>query len=236
MPFDASYLGAWPANGGLLAFYYPDRAEPCDHLCHAEFLANFYPSPLVVAGVQFRNAEAAFQAQKFVTTAPQYLPNFQACVTGDQAFQLKRQLEAQHLNDPDYGGHGDNWSAMWAVLVAKFSHLQLRAQLASTSTAFLLEHNSAIGRDEIWSNNGDGSGSNWLGLQLMLLREEGRPGPWAPLLSQIVQGHFLDEWQQLVSNATQVLQSQLFRAPGGGHGGAQRRSASLPLGGMRRRW
>jgi len=37
----------------------------------------------------------------------------------------------------------------------------------------LLKHGSADGRDKIWSNNGKhGNGKNWLGMQLMLLRDE----------------------------------------------------------------
>ena len=36
---------------------------------------------------------------------------------------------------------------------------------------YLLEHNAATGRDKIWSNNNDGEGTNWLGLQLMVVRD-----------------------------------------------------------------
>lgn len=75
------------------------------------------------------------------------------------------------------------------------------SKLLETRDAFLLEHNSKSGRDkacvhcmawhgilgkwtgddpveraanlrQIWSDNLDGSGKNWLGLQLMLLRDQ----------------------------------------------------------------
>jgi hypothetical protein len=45
-------------------------------------------------------------------------------------------------------------------------------QLLLTDDAYLLEHNSKSGRDFLWSDNQDGEGQNWLGLQLMLLRDE----------------------------------------------------------------
>lgn len=35
---------------------------------------------------------------------------------------------------------------------------------------FLLEHNETT-RDDTWSDNYNGTGSNWLGLQLMIIRE-----------------------------------------------------------------
>ena len=62
---------------------------------------------------------------------------------------------------------------MWAVLKAKFSpRSHMAEQLLMTGDAYLLEHNSKSGRDFLWSDNQDGEGQNWLGLQLMLLRDE----------------------------------------------------------------
>merc|ERR1719223_1560923 len=61
---------------------------------------------------------------------------------------------------------------MRAVLRAKFAPgTPLATALSRTGDAFLLEHNSAKGRDKIWSDNCDGEGTNWLGLQLLLLRD-----------------------------------------------------------------
>merc|ERR1712226_874691 len=62
---------------------------------------------------------------------------------------------------------------MWAVLKAKFVKGSIVAHLLlETEDAFLLEHNEVAGRDKVWSDNHDGEGTNWLGLQLMLLRDE----------------------------------------------------------------
>jgi len=62
---------------------------------------------------------------------------------------------------------------MLAVLRAKFRPGSGCAQaLLKTQDAFLLEHNSVEGRDKVWSDNCNGDGTNWLGMQLMLLRDE----------------------------------------------------------------
>jgi len=105
---------------------------------------------------------------------------FAAC-NGSQAFQLKRSLEQDGISpDYTYGGFGSNWKAMWAVLRAKFQPgplptskgvvtqpfglgSPLATRLVETGDSFLLEHNERTGRDLVWSDNQDGTGSNWLG-------------------------------------------------------------------------
>merc|ERR1712008_152460 len=73
--------------------------------------------------------------------------------------------------DYSFAGFGSNWRGMWAVLEAKFRPGSRMAQaLISTGDAFLLHHNSMSGRDTVWPDNCDGEGTNWLGLQLLLLR------------------------------------------------------------------
>ncbi len=144
----------------------------------------------------FRNAEAAFQACKFWPRAGQFEK-----LSGEGAFRLKRSQGFRGHEDFTYGGFvpapgqlgdGANWLAMRAVLAAKFqppppagdaptsggeeapddpSQVLGRALLA-TGDAFLLEHNETSGRDATWSDDGDGSGANWLGAQLMLRRDE----------------------------------------------------------------
>merc|ERR1711920_706262 len=44
--------------------------------------------------------------------------------------------------------------------------------LTLTGDTYLVEHNSQAGRDLQWSDNFDGTGTNWLGLQLMLIRDK----------------------------------------------------------------
>ncbi|CAJ1401938.1 unnamed protein product [Effrenium voratum] len=109
--------------------------------------------------------------------------------SGAEAFRTKRQL--QGMEAFSYAGHGSNWAAMRHVLTRKFQDPELCEGLLATGDALLLEHNPVPNRDCIWSDNSDGSGKNWLGLQLMLLRDElsgasvwrlwlepGRPAVW----------------------------------------------------------
>jgi len=177
----------------VLGFYYPDRMEPCDVLCGVQFLSNFWtlPEQLQLCAASpgkreeehyFFNAEAAFQALKFWDVAEQF-----SGLRGDEAFTLKRKLAGKE--DFSYAGMGSNWKAMDAVLRAKFKpRSQLTERLLGTNDAYLLEHNSVTGRDQQWSDNSDGEGTNWLGLQLMILREEyrGLDRPWTTWLIHLI--------------------------------------------------
>mmetsp|Transcript_9191 Transcript_9191/g.21490 ORF Transcript_9191/g.21490 Transcript_9191/m.21490 type:complete len:507 (-) Transcript_9191:46-1566(-) len=157
----------------LIAFYYPGREEVWDRIFNCSFLGNFYDlgqgalslSPPEGSRCCFRNAEAAFQATKFWRHAHEF-----ANLSGGDAFAKKKQLF--HSTDLSYSGYGSNWQAMLAVLRAKFQIPMLAAALLRTKDAFLLEHNAEEGRDKIWSDNRNGEGKNWLGLQLMLVRDE----------------------------------------------------------------
>merc|ERR1712190_668593 len=114
---------------------------------------------------RFRNAEAAFQALKYWSCAELF-----GSVSGEDAVSLKTQLGAP---DVSYAGFANNWNAMWHVLRAKFQkNTRLAQALEKTEDAFLLEHNECPGRDNTWSDDYTGEGQNWLGLQLMLLRDE----------------------------------------------------------------
>merc|ERR1712224_50869 len=166
-----------PVEKGLLAFYYPGNETPWDKYCGCGFLGNFWdqgPGALQVeAPVQpgvlrsFSNTEAAFQALKFwVHHGSDFEP-----VSGGDAFKLKKKLAGKE--DFSYGGYGSNWAGMLAVLRIKFQRgSDLAEQLLRTGESFLLEHNAVSGRDFVWSDNLRGDGTNWLGLQLMLIRDE----------------------------------------------------------------
>lgn len=219
-----------PRNGGAIdcvAFYHPGRDEPWDTKCRCGFLGNFYdmgPDKLSVKArstqqqsesqQSFRNSEAAFQALKFWPQAEW----FRNC-SGDDAFHLKQQLSGSE--DFSYGGTGSNWAGMMLVLKAKYRLPEYQHALKATSQSFLLEHNSTTGRDKVWSNNFNGQGTNWLGLQLMLIRDElnnvtgGTAGSWSQWLIQYCRldpatGQFSsqvgsDTWQAVVSAATMVV-------------------------------
>lgn len=175
MTYDPREAGAAGRTLGVVAFYYPGVNSACDNLCRAPFLGNFWsllPETLSLDGHNFTNAEAAFQALKHWD----HVTEFESA-TGEQAFQLKRQY--YKFADRSYHGFGSNWAGMLAVLRAKFkSPGNFATQLLATGDSFLLEHNDREGRDKTWSNNKIGDGSNWLGMQLMLIRDELRPVPF----------------------------------------------------------
>ena len=159
----------------VVAFYYAGKPGDVDVMCGAPFLGNFFQCPVEVNGISHLNAEAAFQGMKY--------PN-EACravfphLTGVQAVLLKLALQkAKFPPDFTYSGMGSNWNAMFAVLEDKYRPGSPMAEaLLKTGYAFLLEHTPRCGRDAIWSDNNDGSGTNWLGLQLMCIRERLRDG------------------------------------------------------------
>ena len=191
IPFHPRAAPGWPQFSGLVAFYFPGHLEPWDSHCGASFLGNFYPSAVHLGGHTFQTAEAAFQALKFWG----HVREFEKCATGNDAFLLKDELEKVGQADHKYHGLGNNWNAMLAVLHEKFKPGTSRATaLLQTGTAFLLEHNSVVGRDEYWSDDGMGTGRNWLGLQLMILREElsGARGALCHLHQLVDQGALID--------------------------------------------
>lgn len=208
---------------GVVAFYYPGHKEVWDEMCGSAFLGNFYdvapncielsaPGFPDAAPQHFRNAEAAFQALKHWNRAHEF-----AELSGEDAFRKKRALERSA--DWTYGGFGGNWSAMLAVLYAKFTPGSALAQgLIDTGDSFLLEHNSVSGRDRTWSNNHDGDGTNWLGLQLMIIRDELRcEGSWTAFFDERLDlssgsprsPQAAQEWQALVFQATRTLTAAL---------------------------
>merc|ERR1712226_952243 len=120
---------------------------------------------------------------------------------------------------------------MLFILRAKFlQHPDMTERLLCTEDAFLLDHNSVVGRDDVWSDNGNGSGMNWLGLQLMMVREElqdarcvtCRGKKWMPLLGSLIDPETGDSysreaestWHNIVRSATEALNLELHRSRG----------------------
>ena len=197
---------------GLVGFYYPGYQTPADAICNCEFLGNFYETVINFSSLSdpkkeyvFKNAEALFQALKFWNYAEIFTK-----MTGSQAFQEK--IKWKGREDWAYAGFGNNWLAMLAVLQAKFTQNEnLATKLISTGNAFLIEHNVKSGRDKIWSDNSDGEGFNWLGLQLMIIRDELRgTSEWSEILYNCVDMSngtikSKSEWQDTVRLASRTL-------------------------------
>lgn len=204
------------AASGLVGFYYPGRKEPCDQLCGAGFLGNFFPASVRVKAFSFANAEAAFQALKFWELRQEF-----KSLSGDDAFRLKRRLSGKE--DWTYAGYGSNWKGMKDVLRNKFQPgSDMAAGLLATGDAFLLEHNSVPGRDKVWSDNYDGEGTNWLGLQLMLLRgellkQDAKSCKWSATLHRWFDSEtgnartpeYARLWQETVRSASQELEGHI---------------------------
>jgi len=202
----------------LLGFYYPGRHTPIDSICGANFLGNFWQSSMVADAVPFKCAEAAYQASKYPL---EIRSQFSNC-DGSEAFRLSRNIKCRMYTPQEA------WINMMYVLEQKFQNYDLATRLLDTGDAFLLEHNSVVGRDTRWSNNGDGTGSNWLGLQLMIVRDSIResrlrrhsivmePLPWSMWVSKHLDpdtGIFFygmeTVWQQMVADATQTVLTEI---------------------------
>jgi hypothetical protein len=182
---------------------------------------------------RFRNAEAAFQAVHMWSMAGQ----FNELSAEDAVLLGQRRSEV----DPTFAGYHTAWCAMMAVLRAKFADETLHAWLRTSGDAFLLHHGSSIAGDSLWDNHSDGSGSNWLGLQLMLLRDEVQPsagGSWTEWVRDVCK---LDleygrhssadpgpqEWQKAVRKASHSTMARL--GTGASSSGAQAMTPATAL-------
>jgi uridine kinase/predicted NAD-dependent protein-ADP-ribosyltransferase YbiA (DUF1768 family) len=204
---------------GVLAFHYPGREDHCDTLCKASFLSNFFEltsndlklTPPNRAEVSFSNAEAAFQALKFWDKAFMF-----SSKSASQAQELKK--EFARSEDWTYAGFGSNWKGMCAVLRAKFRYgTEIADALMRTGETYIMDFSSAREGSKNWSNNSNpGDSQNWLGMQLMLLRDElneksGRKANWRDFIlgtcgydqatGRSKQGTGNDVWQRTVKDA-----------------------------------
>jgi hypothetical protein len=115
-------------NVEVLAFYYPGEEALCDLICRVPFLGNLWalhdepltltaeeaPTvgvPRQVRTYQFVNSEAAHQALKFWRRARLFEQ-----IDGKDAIALSDRLSQHDVPDWSYGGYGDQWKGMVAVL------------------------------------------------------------------------------------------------------------------------
>ncbi len=167
---DMEYMGCL-LNAQEYKEYLMDRT--CDHVIYCDhvisefkhsfyFLSNFYPVPFYYKGVQFLNAEAAFQAQK----DPKRQKEF-SCLGPSEAKRLGRRVELR-----------EDWelvkeSEMFDIVQAKFQqNPELAKKLLETGNAVLIEGNQW--HDNIWGSctcdRCKNQGSNKLGRILMAVR------------------------------------------------------------------
>ena len=127
------------------------------------FLSNFYEAPMVFQGISYRNAEAAFQAQK--------------CLTDDAKWEFSElpPTKAKHKGRrvalrPDW--ENVKVALMEEVVRTKFAENEvLKALLLATGDAELQEGNTW--NDTFWGvSSKTGKGKNTLGKILMKVRGE----------------------------------------------------------------
>ena len=125
------------------------------------FLSNFSDSVFVYDGIQYQNAEAAFQAQKYEN--PKDREQFSS-LNSTEAKKLGRKVSLRK-----------DWESvkvdlMRQIVTEKFQqNPDLKEQLLATGNAYLEEGNTW--GDRIWGTV-DGKGANLLGQILMTLREQ----------------------------------------------------------------
>jgi ribA/ribD-fused uncharacterized protein len=125
------------------------------------FLSNFFTSTFEFEGVSYKNAEAAFQAQK--TLDPAEREQF-SNMTGAQARKAGRRVT---LRD---GWNDMRVDVMSQIVLAKFKqNAKLAKQLLDTGNAILEEGNTW--GDTFWGVS-EGRGENHLGRILMRVRQE----------------------------------------------------------------
>uniref|UniRef100_A0A6C0EIE4 NADAR domain-containing protein n=1 Tax=viral metagenome TaxID=1070528 RepID=A0A6C0EIE4_9ZZZZ len=200
--FDGKKFGLDRVN--VTAFYYPGYPTPVDSFFNCSFLSNYYKGdPIIYNGLQFLTAEAAYQSEKY-----QDKKNLFQNLSGQQAFDLSRKLSNSSLFNPSQA-----WDIMYDVLKSKFSNVKMHRMLQNTNNSFLLEHNIVKGRDNRWSDDYDGTGNNWLGLLLMLIRDESKTvkyqywTTWIKNHVNIKDGSLYQQsfWPNLVRTATRTL-------------------------------
>jgi hypothetical protein len=93
--------------------------------------------------------------------------------------------------------------------------------LRLTGDSFLLLHNNVVRRTQYWSDNHDGSGTNHLGMLLMMLRDElTGHSSWTTFMTEVCQieprsGHISPHdlndrelWQSIVYDAASAIRSR----------------------------
>jgi ribA/ribD-fused uncharacterized protein len=142
------------------------------------FLGNFHPCSIRLWGMQFRCAEAAFQAAKFSYNR-NLMQRFQN-LNGEAAWRLGRDLSKNWSLTQVNHWRQNNLPVMRQVVAAKFSqNPDLKNLLLATGNAYLVEHLPVQGRDAFWGDDHNGTGQNWLGRIAMQVR--GNLGGGAPV-------------------------------------------------------
>lgn len=125
------------------------------------FLSNFFPSVVLLDGIEYQTVEHAYQAAKtFDTQARLRIRNAQGPM---QAKRLGKRLKLR----PDW--EDQKLAVMYELLRQKFAHPHFRQMLIGTGNTTLVEGNTW--GDTFWGIC-DNRGENNLGALLMRIRRE----------------------------------------------------------------
>merc|ERR1712232_111638 len=143
-------------------------------------------------------------------------------VSGNDVGCVRRELMRQE--DWHYAGQEGDWLRLLNVIREKFAQgSSYAAALLRTGSAFLLEHSSKVG-DDLHRNWPDNyfceDGLNWIGMQLMIIRDELQGEyAWTPFLEygctvNLTTGRHDTElgrnrWHEAVLEATRAVSSKL---------------------------
>jgi len=142
-------------DGNVIRFYRVKEA-------YGEF-SNFARYPVHMDGEIWPTSEHYYQAQKYAGTELE--EKVRNAKNAWYAAKFGREL----------GPLPEDWEKikvdiMYEVVLAKFTqHPDLRKLLLDTGDAVLIEHTR---QDSFWADGGDGTGENWLGKILMMVRED----------------------------------------------------------------
>ena len=198
--------------GPTIAFSSNGITSAWDKYCESSFLCNKYESQFYIIQNdefptiegRFLIAEAAYQASKlnFNKFVNQYRE-----INAIQIEYLK--YIHQWLIDPLFKYDDKKWRSMLSIIRAKFTRTNLYVKLLETRDWFIINHSRLYRMKSLWSDGYNGCGYNWLGLILMIVREEIReklklePTRWKTIIDNNVNmetGEFTEIWSSYVKS------------------------------------
>lgn len=179
----------------------------CDGLCTATFLSNDFNCTPFEFQIE-APVDQGVIGHKLVETW---------CESAAEAMKLWHDEDGSETEVT--GQLANEWEAMLVILRSKFNEdSPLSQALLQTGDTFLLHHNLVVGDDLIWADNGDGEGLNWLGIQLMLVRDElAGQSRWTKYLKGLIDikcgeawsTFQADKWKAVVREAHASLEEAL---------------------------
>lgn len=145
----------------MIYFYYVKDKYGC--------FSNFSPHPIDLDGKLWPTSEHYFQAQKFVTTMPEYSEKIWQASSPMVAARLGRSRKVPLR--PDWEQIKDDVMRK-AVRSKVLQHDDVREALLSTGNKMIIEKTT---KDYYWGCGEKGTGKNMLGKILQEIREEIKP-------------------------------------------------------------